>query len=382
MIPGLTVLENVREPQRQLPKDVSGLKIALKMTGGVGDSIMAIGGPARDLASRGAIITAITMKHAGELIQEMVGVEDWLESQKFNNPAVRSKYDVLIDFAGTFNTAKYLREEPYYELVSRRVGFGVVPGAFKFKHEPEGRRVAIHPGASNPNRRWDVKRWQQLAYEIRERDCEVVFLGTRDEPGFNDKGISKASDRDSNLLWQAKVLAKCCYFIGCDSGFVHIAGVLGVPGVVLFGNTSAKTVISSYPSLKGIEKFEGGLPTRSLTVGCKKSKENMQAITVGDVIAATPLAAVETNGRALQRPKEAEKMKIALVGVPNNEIVHFLKNRYEVVVYGNMPKHNDNDVLVVFSDEVWQLHTKSGKKYRVRQNQEDLVRAIREITGE
>ena len=289
MIPGIEVLTG-HEPAQTLPKDLSGVKVALKMFGGVGDCLIAIGSVAPALAERGAIVTAVVAEHHQELLAEVRGVCHVAEVKTYNNPAIRHKQDVLIDFARTFNAPRQLRAENYYKLVSDRVGFRVRPGSFKnFEYwpDPEDKLICVHTSASNRNRQWSDDKWRDLANELVKRGWRVVFLGKRSEFGFNEEGIKNYSDIDTGLLPQMRCLAVANAFVGCDSGFAHVAGILGVPGVVLFGNTSEDHVIAEYPSLKGVDaydKVEYG-PTRSLKRGCQRSIDAMRAIEVCDVLA-------------------------------------------------------------------------------------------------
>jgi len=92
-----------------------------------------------------------------------------------------------------------------------------------------------------------------------------------------------------NLVFQAEKLALGRYFIGVDSSFCHIAGMLGVPGNVLFFNTKASDVIDRYPSLSGIDCFDGKEPSRSLRPDCKLSnlfKDGLSVQAVVDAVAA------------------------------------------------------------------------------------------------
>ncbi len=385
MTAGFANVVEQAEPSRVLPADLSqliGRQVALKFTGGIGDCIIAIGGLAPALEKAGALVTAVTLPHQGPLLLRMQGVSAWIAAQRFNSPVIRGKFDLIFDFAFTFNRAHELKEGEYYSLASARAGVLVVPGQFDFKHthDPKGRVVALHPGASNPNRRWSEDKWRELAFEIRDRGFDVLWLGTRDEYGFNAKGITKLSDADPSLVGQAKKLAESDYFIGCDSGFAHIAGVLGVPGLVIFLNTHPKDVIESYPSLKGVHCFERLTlqPSRSLVPNCWKTNVLRECLGVEEVLNASSFGAIGcTPGIRDEEP--SMKASIALVGVPDKELQRLLSEIFDVTVMTNMPTTGTEfDAVLEIRENLGRLYTKHSKVMLSLENFENVRRAIRE----
>jgi ADP-heptose:LPS heptosyltransferase len=387
MIPGIEELVVTKEPLRQLPEldQLQGKQVALKMTGGIGDCIMALGGPAKFLAEYGAAITAIVMPHQGPLMLQMKGVTAWIEAQKFNRPELQAKFDVIIDFAMTFNNSHELRAKSYYLLVAERLGvIGKMIGEFEFPRvlNPKDRVTCLHPGASNPNRRWDNEKWRELAYQLRDRGAYVVWLGTKDEFGFDATRIRKASSLDESLVGQARFLAKSNYFIGGDSGFAHIAGVLGIDGLVLFGNTDPKDVIADYPSLSGVECFSRlkMIPSRALSSDDEKSRKLMDAITVDDVLGQSPLNAIDCTPES-RTETEAMRARIAIVGASSPELIDYLAQYYEISKLSNLPGQGSE------FDAVLEIREEGYGRMRMRNdtsvtipltNFEEVRRALRE----
>lgn len=269
-----------------ISKDLRGARVALAMTGGVGDALMAIAGSAYALRDAGAEISAFAMPHQLDLLSECVGVDAVFPSRRLNDPEIRMGFDVVVDFAGTFNRSRELRAGDYYEHVSGRVGCSVGPGRFWFSWAPEDRVVAIHPASSNPNRSWVADRWLGVAKRFVRSGWRVVWLGTCDEFGCVGDGFEKLSDQDESLLWQVRRLAECDYFIGTDSGFAHAAGMLGVPGVVVFLSTVPEDVIGRYGSLKSVDVFGrlGVRPSRSLRAEDGVAAKCACELTVEDVL--------------------------------------------------------------------------------------------------
>ena len=380
---GIEVLQEIKEPLRHLPKDYTNLTICLKFVGGVGDAIIGIGSVANQI--KNCIIFASTMPHQKRLIMSMCGVDNWIRPQLIHRPEVRKEFDVLIDLAGALNNSRELLADDYYSLIEKRVGISVRPGCFNFVAAPQKRNnrpiIALHPGASNLNRRWSDSKWQELAYQLVERGFYIFWLGTKDEFGFIDENIEKLSDTDEDLLWQARQLAICSYFIGTDSGFCHVAGVLSIKGTVLFGNTLPSSVISRYTSLCGVSAYEklGLIPTRSLKEDTI-SKQCMNAIEVEEVLSAIDCSTLEKQVMG-RKPQMAKRWKVAVVSntLFGDDLVEFLNSFCEVTRCSNLPERGF-DILIVEDEKGCIVRTtKESVRVNKTNNFENIRRAIREV---
>lgn len=233
--------------------------------------------------------TVFVRKHLVPLMRHMRWLGDVQPITAANNLKSFREFTSSHNFDDCFANWSYLTEKEYYSAVVNRLGLkesdfsqGVV-GSFDFPYERKTYDWAIHTGASNPNRQWTKKNWFDLATSIAATGLSVCFLGTRSEWGFTDdsKGIKKLSDDTDDLVTQTKILSGCCNFIGNDSGFCHLAGILGITGHVLFFNTHPKQVISRYPSLKPIHQFDLiGEPSRALNPQDKQSCDAISEMSV------------------------------------------------------------------------------------------------------
>jgi hypothetical protein len=266
--------------------DLSGKTVALRIKAGLGDALMAVGGSATVLKKKGCLVTAAVPSHHQPMVNNLMGVDYTILHESLDIPSVAARYDHVVDFEGAFFDTEKLRAGSYYKLVGDRLGFDVSPGKFVFESISRDEKVvAMHPGSSNANRRWDPQKWEELASQFENAGWDVLWLGVAEEFGFSRGRIRKLSDSSLDLVWQSEMLAKCDYFVGNDSGFCHIAGILGVRGCVLFSVTSAEDVIGCYPLLAGVDKYDGELvPTRSMHQDDAMGLRCMAAITVNDVI--------------------------------------------------------------------------------------------------
>lgn len=382
------------EPSSVLPEELpaKGAMVCLKVTGGIGDAIIAIGSVAPELQKRGWSVDAAVKDHQVDLIGSLEGVSACFRSPELNKGSERSKYSVIVDFKGTFNRRRELKGEDYYRLVEEKVGFEVSPGTLKVDSYPKElthRRVGLHPGASNPNRRWGAERWEELAYSLRDRGWTVHWLGTSDEIGFSDKNIFKLSDISDDLMQQARHLSLMGYFIGNDSGFAHIAGILGIPGLVIFGNTHPDHVICRYPELKGVHRFDSDRqPTRSLAQEDLRSKCFMANILPENVLEEMPHCAIDCTLAALPKnPTYPKRRKLSFTldstNLSRESENNFLKMRdhlsksYDVVP---APSEGDCDWLVIRASSQGMRTLYLGGSYRVDSSSfYSVERALREI---
>ncbi len=105
----------------------------------------------------------------------------------------------------------------------------------------EGKFIAIHPGTSNPVKRWSQAKFAQLIDKIAQDNGANIFLiGAEDEREINSK--VKESTRSSvtdltgkmTLKQLGAFLKRCRILVSNDSGPVHIATAVGTPVVAIF----------------------------------------------------------------------------------------------------------------------------------------------------
>ncbi len=101
----------------------------------------------------------------------------------------------------------------------------------------EARLLVLHPGSGSRRKNWQgyghlVESWRRQmgpAWRI----VELAGPAESEMPSFD----GCVSLRDAPLPLVAALLARADLYAGNDSGISHLAGVVGAPGVVLFGST-------------------------------------------------------------------------------------------------------------------------------------------------
>ena len=159
--------------------------------------------------------------------------------------------------------------------------------------------VVLHPGPSWPVREWPAQRWCELADIISARTrAMMIKIGT----DLDSLGrVRPCAPIPNTVDWTnqlgvieiAALLEQASVFVGIDSGPLHIAGVLGVPAVGLFGPVSANLRLHAHARATIVAGKVDCLechhsPTGHLhwKTGCPNHIACMREITAKDVFAA------------------------------------------------------------------------------------------------
>jgi ADP-heptose:LPS heptosyltransferase len=100
--------------------------------------------------------------------------------------------------------------------------------------------AVVHPGASDPRRRWEPEKFAQVADRLAEAGLQVILTGTRDEcpvvQRVADAMTANAIDVCAlTTLGEAAALIESAKLVVTnDTGTSHIAAALGTPSVVIF----------------------------------------------------------------------------------------------------------------------------------------------------
>ena len=107
-----------------------------------------------------------------------------------------------------------------------------------------GPRVIIHPGSSRYGRfkRWPAPRFGQLARRLADAcgAASIITHGPQESEALLEQ-VAEAAQRAAALAPRLSLpelialLRASDLFVGADSGPLHVAGILGVPSVAIFG---------------------------------------------------------------------------------------------------------------------------------------------------
>lgn len=108
---------------------------------------------------------------------------------------------------------------------------------------PDPRGVLIHPGSGSPAKNWPIERYLELISRLRESGESVrVLIGEVEEERWPADVLARLSQaaslhRPGSYVELMDALIASRVFVGNDSGPGHLAAILGVPTLTLFGPT-------------------------------------------------------------------------------------------------------------------------------------------------
>ena len=305
-----------REPLRHLPVDWTGMNILLKVPGGIGDGIIAMS-LINTLKTKQCAVTIACPDTQVEFLKHFDKVDGTISVTTIHEAKIYSQFDLILDTGHTLTVGGKLVDRDYYVAIHQGVGFNgfdVKLGKLHLSEDklskfrlllPDRPLIALHTGASNPARRWSQENFRNLAYKIVESGGSVLFLGAGDFE-FEDDRIVCASKISRSIYDQAHMLYLCDAYIGNDSAFAHMAGIMGVPGTVLFSLSKPEQVIARYRSLRGLSAaFKLNVtPSRSLRNDDEEARKCMDALTIDEVFASL-------GSKIWDKYKNVKKKKVA-----------------------------------------------------------------------
>jgi heptosyltransferase-2 len=115
----------------------------------------------------------------------------------------------------------------------------------RFRGGEAARVLAIHPGSGSERKNWPEAKWAEtIGLLLKSPELKIVLVGGEAE---GDRLVRLAvpcsSERievlqNQPLVEVARRLSECSAFLGHDSGISHLAAALGLPTIVLWGESN------------------------------------------------------------------------------------------------------------------------------------------------
>jgi heptosyltransferase-3 len=106
--------------------------------------------------------------------------------------------------------------------------------------------IAIHPNPETGPRAWPEAKWRNLAQAILAKTSyQLVLIGDEAQTRTLQRLVAEFPANRATLLSSATLpelasqLGACQAFVGHDSGVSHLAAALGIPSVIIWGNSNA-----------------------------------------------------------------------------------------------------------------------------------------------
>ncbi len=112
---------------------------------------------------------------------------------------------------------------------------------------PRSPVIGLHPGSGSERKNWPEEKWAALLQElINKTDFEILMVGGEAE-GERLQRLAAALPLTRLRVAQSlplpelgQMLGRCDAYLGHDSGISHLAAALGLPGVLLWGESMAE----------------------------------------------------------------------------------------------------------------------------------------------
>ncbi|WP_462325238.1 glycosyltransferase family 9 protein [Desulfoplanes sp.] len=145
--------------------------------------------------------------------------------------------------AGSFMPPRslFIQELAALGIASDHDWLGVFRTAFPRQGPPDNKTVLVFPGSGNPAKNWPQVQFFKLCSRLTRSGWEpVMVLGPVEQEQGSNTPDNLATARPQTTEDLIALLQKAAYVVGNDSGPMHLAGYMGVPGLSIFGPTSPK----------------------------------------------------------------------------------------------------------------------------------------------
>jgi len=101
--------------------------------------------------------------------------------------------------------------------------------------------IAIHPSSSNPAKCWPKSCYQELISKLLRAGYEINLIGDEKSYQYNQDIINGSREKVENLAGKfslselTEYFTKCALLVSNDSGPIHLASVVKLPIVDIFG---------------------------------------------------------------------------------------------------------------------------------------------------
>lgn len=125
-------------------------------------------------------------------------------------------------------------------------------------------QLALHPGSGGERKNWPEARWAEFLQRIvSETDLPLLLVGGEAEGERLQRLASVLPANRTEVLQNvplvnlARRFASCRAFVGHDSGITHLAAAVGLPGLVLWGETARVVWAPKSPALRVLATTQG-----------------------------------------------------------------------------------------------------------------------------
>ena len=123
---------------------------------------------------------------------------------------------------------------------------------FKNDKKINNKKIILGIGGSGKNKKWNIKNFINLSQKLNMPDYQLIIAGGKDEIQDANEIMSYFPNNSFSLCnlnfpETIKFIQGAKFYVGNDTGFMHVSGMLGIKSFGLFGDTPKN--YSSYNDL-------------------------------------------------------------------------------------------------------------------------------------
>jgi len=152
----------------------------------------------------------------------------------------RNRIDIFLDYLGLVNVKDKL---PFYKVEKEE---RVKAIEFLKENSIKNSIIGLHTASNDLKRSWPKERQLELIKFINLSLPKAKIIIFDQNNLFKEEFSNAIVINNSSVREMAALINECDFFIGPDSGPMHIAGCLGIPSLVIFGAIPPQARINYY----------------------------------------------------------------------------------------------------------------------------------------
>ena len=175
----------------------------------------------------------------------------------------------------------------------------------------QSKKVILHIGARNENRRWTAQNWNILAKKIRASNMQVIWTYAANEKDWSEQMDKKVQDWDSegDMSFDAllSLIAQVDAVVSPDTGVAHLCKLTATPSVVIYGQGNPSIHGNGeYWKLSPVSNiFLENIPCRSMTKVFGRNINGVKRCDLSPTKCANPFCQNDINAETVMKALQA-----------------------------------------------------------------------------
>ena len=261
----------------EVPKEWTGCTILLICFGGIGDCLIA-SSIASSLKKKVCHVTFAVGKNAIKFCEQLMAPDEVVEIAKTNSTNYTNKFDIVLKCTGyPLAGPKMIIDMDFYEACFNKVAWYNQPivmprfnlnrmsdktkGRLMMSGTDSNSRVAVHVDPTAIHRKWPFHYWSDLFRKLETQGISIMLLGLQNDSFKDNPNVVNCTDM--GVEDQLQICNSSRFFLGIDSCWAHIAGLMNMRGLVLFAPSVPENLIGRYSNLQAVQPYDQVCPHRN-----------------------------------------------------------------------------------------------------------------------